>query len=887
MKKMINKIAVFTFVALSFAQIKVSAQLGVGPAPYCMPTYGSWSTPCNQPNPSNTAGNWINDFIHSFNTSGAVVNINNNATGCNAQNLGGTFNYFFWGCTDILVCNPGQVISSNFQSGNVFGQGCSVWIDYSQDNIFQTTERVTWTATVPPAGVMTPMPAFTIPAAQAAGVYRMRVRCAYATPGNFIDPCIQHSYGECHDYRVYIGMQPPSMLTATASVNSPICSEKTASLSVAYSGTTVPTFTWSGPGGFTSNLQNPTLTNATAAMSGVYNVTVSTGACPSIKQVTLTVNPTPTITSITNNAPVCQGSTFNLNVTANTAGTPSYSWTGPSFYSSTLQNPSVTNAMPFATGNYSVLVTNTFANGTCTRVASTPVQVLATAPLNVNAVSVCQPDKVTLYASALGATSYSWSGPNSFTSNVQGPQIFSTTPTMSGTYSVTATYAYSTSTLTCKMTNTTTVLVKPKLFFNLNPSQSFCHNQTINIPGPGGATSYTWNGPSGVVSNLQNLVILNPVAAQSGVYQLQVDLNGCLTKDSMFVNVFEPMKFTIIPRDTAICKGASVPVLTEVKGGSGVISYSWTPAFGLSVPVGSVNVLTPQTNVTYYIVVSDATCPTLTIQTPVNITVNPLPVPTITTDKIEGCIPVSINFNSSSQPASTGTSWNFGANLNSFGDNVAYTFDKAGTYPIYVSIIDINGCKSTTRASFDVNAYPHPEPDFSWDPAEPNSNDNNVTFYPTFQNGPISVYRWFFGDPLVTQDSSHLKNPRYQYENVGVYPVTLIEKNVYGCTDTITKAVAVNEDFTLFVPNAFTPNGDGVNDVFLPKGLGFKAESFEMYVYDRWGTLIFKSNDANKGWDGTVKGQMVQSDVYVYKIKCISATKGLKKEAAGHVTLYK
>jgi gliding motility-associated-like protein len=95
----------------------------------------------------------------------------------------------------------------------------------------------------------------------------------------------------------------------------------------------------------------------------------------------------------------------------------------------------------------------------------------------------------------------------------------------------------------------------------------------------------------------------------------------------------------------------------------------------------------------------------------------------------------------------------------------------------------------------------------------------------------------------------------------------------------------VIEDFTMYIPNAFTPNDDGINDVFQPKGMGWKPNQYEFLIYDRWGNLIFKTNDYTKGWDGTYKGAHAPTDVYVYKIKAVSSAYGSRKEFAGHVTL--
>lgn len=597
----------------------------------------------------------------------------------------------------------------------------------------------------------------------------------------------------------------------------------------------------------------------------------------------------PTVSATTNSASICQGG--NISLTANGTGALSYTWTGPSGYNNPTQNPNLPNIMPWYSGVFTV--TSTYTTGTTPHTATcranntTTVQVLPTAPITASNIKVCEPEKIVLYANAAGASTYSWSGPNGYTANVQGPVINTTTPSLTGIYTVTATYAYSTSTLTCLQTKTVDVVVNPILKFKLNQPKNFCHNETMIINGPAGATSYVWNGPSGFLSTQQDLVLNSVQKSQSGVYQVVAFLGDCPTKDSVFVVIYDPMQLTSMPADVTICHGDSLPVFAQAIGGSGILSYSWTPQVGIKVPVGQTNTLSPHTTMQYEIIVVDAACPDLTISGSFKVNVNPRPIPNIGANKIEGCVPLTVDFTTMSNPQSVGTLWSFGPNMTSFGDSVKFTFDKPGTYQPKVSIVDVNGCKSITDAPFQIKAYPHPEPDFTWDPGNPNSNDNIVTFYPTYRNGPMKSWYWNFGDPSVTSDSSTMKNPTYVYEKVDNYPVFLVATNVYGCSDTLIKVVTINEDFTLFVPNAFTPNGDGLNDIFIPKGLGFKPESFEMSIYDRWGNLMYRTGDPVKGWDGTVKGVLAPSDVYVYKIKVVSATKGVKKEAVGHVTLYK
>lgn len=197
-----NKI-IITAIACS-AFIFSRAQIGVGPAPYCMPTY--WNIPCNQPGASNAIGNSVNDFIDDFNTTGGVTNITTNGTGCQTQVLGGNQeNFINYACPTHLRANAGANITCNFLSGITYAQGFAVFVDWNKDCVYSMAEQVCGTPNTPPAA--TPASAnFVIPAVTANGAYKMRVRCAFATIGTAIDPCLQYSFGETHEYTLYVGV---------------------------------------------------------------------------------------------------------------------------------------------------------------------------------------------------------------------------------------------------------------------------------------------------------------------------------------------------------------------------------------------------------------------------------------------------------------------------------------------------------------------------------------------------------------------------------------------------------------------------------------------------------------------------------------------------------
>lgn len=615
-------------------------------------------------------------------------------------------------------------------------------------------------------------------------------------------------------------------------------------------------------------------------------------------QGTNTLNSVVTVTTVTSvnvitptvavNSPstVCEGSGVNL--TSSSTGTIAYSWIGPNGYTSNLQNPVLTNLLPSSTGVYSVQAASTNGTLVCYAGNSTSVTVIPVPQVTVapTSTSVCQDGNVALTSGALGATSYSWAGPNVFSSTSQNTGLSNAVPSMTGIYTVTAYFI--SNNVTCSSTNSVDVIIKPKVNFTLAPMPNICDNTTLFIPGPAGATSYTWTGPNNYVANSQDLTINNVNTTHTGIYNLVLDVNGCTTQDSLYVTVLSPVTFSVKPGDASICKNDTLNFYTLPIGGSGVYNISWAPSSAILAALGNNAVGVPQISTNYTITVNDIACPTQSITTTYVVYVNPLPVPNISASTIEGCAPLCIEMHSYAAPQAVSVLWNFGQNLNAVGDSINFCFLNPGTYSITTTIKDINGCISKNVAPFPITVYPRPQPDFSWNPFEPSLIENMAQFTSSYVNGPIIKYHWDFGDVYnYTYDTSSIKNPTHEFSVLGVYPITLIETNIYGCTDTLTKFLTVTEDFTLYVPNAFTPNGDGLNDVFHPKGMGFKPESYEMMIYDRWGNVLFRTADVTKGWDGTFKGTVSANDVYIYKIKCITSNGGVRKEKTGHVTLIK
>jgi gliding motility-associated-like protein len=148
------------------------------------------------------------------------------------------------------------------------------------------------------------------------------------------------------------------------------------------------------------------------------------------------------------------------------------------------------------------------------------------------------------------------------------------------------------------------------------------------------------------------------------------------------------------------------------------------------------------------------------------------------------------------------------------------------------------------------------------------------------------TWNWNFGDPSSAMNESSLQNTEHQFLNQGEYIVTLLVTNEHGCSDTATKTIIVHDAFAFFIPNAFSPNEDLVNDVFLPKGTGYQAETFKMRVFDRWGKEILYSEDIEKGWDGrdTKSGKVQPQGIYTYLI-CIFDDSNIEHRFTGTITL--
>lgn len=264
---------------------------------------------------------------------------------------------------------------------------------------------------------------------------------------------------------------------------------------------------------------------------------------------------------------------------------------------------------------------------------------------------------------------------------------------------------------------------------------------------------------------------------------------------------------------------------------------------------------------------------------------NPRPVPLFAAKNPKGCPELCVAFSNSSSIATGSivtTQWNFGdGTLPSYSSEPKHCF-RTGNYNVVLKVVSDSGCIATlTRPNF-VEVYTNPVAGFKVEPEEIDELEPNISVSSEATNAGSVSYFINDGSNFYIPDFNHtLKNP-VDKKSI-IYQVV---SNQYGCADTTFKILDIKPTWVVYIPNTFTPNGDGTNDGFFAKGVGINE--FKLQIFDRWGHLIFQANDINEKWDGTMKGssESIKQDVYVWKAY-VTDIRNRNHELTGHVSLIK
>ena len=469
-----------------------------------------------------------------------------------------------------------------------------------------------------------------------------------------------------------------------------------------------------------------------------------------------------------------------------------------------------------------------------------------------------------------GGSTYSWAGPNGFTGNGNNLTIASANNINTGTYTLTVTDFNN-----CTNTTTTSVLVNP-LPVIAAVGSTLCATKTISLSASGG-TAYTWAGPNAFTSASPIEFINNADITMQGQYSVTVtNNNGCISTSITNVHI-NPIPTLTVSANTPICANQTINLSSGALTG---VSYVWAGpnGFNSNKQNPQIGEAGPLTSGLYTVTVTDNIgC---SAQAIVSMIVNPLPVVSVGSDKSKGCVPVCITFSPQSSSSIQSCYWQFGDGSSMAGLNVTKCYKNAGNFDISSKFTDINGCANT--ATFTIETYPIPLADFNYESSKPIINEP-VEFTDASQGAKIASWTWNFShltNQVVLKSQTSLT-----YENPGTYVVALVVMSDKGCRDTAVKSITIGDDFGIFVPDAFSPNGDGLNDIFQPKGFGIVK--YELNIFDRWGEKMFSTKDFNQGWNGsfTRRGEdLIQEDVYIWTIK-LTTIFGKSKELSGKVTL--
>ena len=248
-----------------------------------------------------------------------------------------------------------------------------------------------------------------------------------------------------------------------------------------------------------------------------------------------------------------------------------------------------------------------------------------------------------------------------------------------------------------------------------------------------------------------------------------------------------------------------------------------------------------------------------------------------------GCDPMSIRFiNTSTSASSLNFLWTFSDGTNSTEPSPTHIFTPPGIYDYTLSIKTTSQCIDSSQivsvSSITVN--PSPVASFTANPILTTIFDPDIFFSNMSLSTDLVSWYYDFADGTSSSDV----NPIHTYTMWGDYYVTQTVTNSYACPNTTTLLIRVLPEFRFWIPNAFTPgNKDDLNDIFKPIVIG--VEEYTFMIFDRWGELIYKTNDTASGWNGTYKNKPCTDDVYIWKCEFKNIVSREYESHVGHVTL--
>lgn len=640
--------------------------------------------------------------------------------------------------------------------------------------------------------------------------------------------------------------------TADAGLNQTVCAGTTVNMF----GNGGITYTWNG--GSLSNANGSSQSDTPPVTTDYELMVTDANGCTDLDTVTINVNALP-IVGAGPDVQIC----INSSTLLNGSGASAYVWTpAGSLDDDSIATPT---ASPAVTTTY--VVVGTDGNG-----CSDDDTVVVTIGNNLtvfasNDITICPGDSALL--TIVGGTIWSWS-PGA---TLDQPSNDSTNafPTSTTTYTVNVQDANG-----CLGMDSVTVFINSSVSLTATGATTICIGQSASINAtPSGGTgpyTYTWDnsltgpGPHSVsptVTTTYNVFVTDSIGCNSTTQSIVVTVNPALT-----LNAINP---------ASACVGGTANLTASGSGGDGNFTYTWYPG----AMTGASQTVSVSATQTYTVVLTDG-CGTPADTQMVTVIANQPPTVSLTSDVNTSCAPLCANFTGTSSGTCSSVAWNFGDNTTSTQPNPNHCYLAVGTYDVIYTCTDGNGCVGSDTVVGMITVVPNPVASFTIPTTTVQLNGGQATVCVTDQSTGAAVWFWTLVEPSGTQTSTQ-QNPCFTVTDTGAYQLFLIAESGSGCQDTT--VLNFNVEFPcndLFVPSAFSPNGDGMNDTFYVYG---NCISFmQLEIYSRWGEQVFISTTPANGWDGTWRGKECEAAVFTYVLRG-QMDDGTPLEMQGNITL--
>lgn len=673
--------------------------------------------------------------------------------------------------------------------------------------------------------------------------------------------------------------------TANFSLNN-VCQDESITFtdsSTPFGTNTLTNWNWDFGDGNTSTATSPSHTYNTPGTKNVTLSVTSSDGCTAILTQTLDVYDLPNTNFVANDTCLGDVTSFSNLSTILNGTIDYYNWDFGDGNTSNNQNITHTYSLD---GTYNVTLTSTSNNG-CITSLSKQVEVFSEPIASYSFINDCLYEEVNFTDNSTINTGqiidWQWNFGDGNTSSSSSPNY---TYTNDGTYN---TSLIITSDKGCDDTlhKDITRFPIPNPNFSAAPQClytpiSFINNSNINSPD--NISSYVWNfGDGSSLNTDENPNHTYPTEGDYNVNLIATSNNGCIANTSYTITVY-PVPVALFT-NTEICENTPPTNFTNqssIVTGS-IVLHNWNFGDGNTSNMPNPSNFYSQAG-TYnstLIVTSNYGC-----QDTLEKTVIVLEKPNVdfSSNIIDGCSPICVTFDDLSFTNNANSiywEWDFGNGQTNNTSNPTSCFknlNNVNDTSFSIKLITKNslGCLDTLNKNNFITVYHNPISLF--DIAPPNSNMYLPNF--DFINNSIGadLYEWDMGDNTYSTNFEL----EHSYKDTGSYNVILIAKTINNCTDTSNNIVKVDAVTNIYVPNAFTPNGDGDNDIF--NVAGYNLNEIELSIFDKWGTLIFFTNDINRGWDGEHKSVPVKTDTYIWKLNVIDGH-GKTHNYKGHVSL--